>query len=76
MKIKTGSQYVGYFYYREHLNWAAQNLRVGRGLDIAALDLQHKLKPLLHSSQQQLTMRSFGIYNSSCGSVVLFVKFP
>jgi len=39
MKIRTGCQYVGYFYYSEHLNWAAQNLRLGRGLDIADLDL-------------------------------------
>ena len=38
MKIRTGCQYVGYFYYSEHLNWAAQNLRLGRGLDIAALE--------------------------------------
>jgi len=43
MKVRTGCQYVGYFYYSEHLNWAAQNLRLGhmrpagRGLDIAAL---------------------------------------
>jgi len=40
MKIRTGCQYVGYFYYSEHLNWAAQNLRLGRGLDIAVLDEQ------------------------------------
>jgi len=30
-----------------------------------ALDLQQKLKPFLHSSQDQMTMRFFlGIYNS------------
>ena len=29
---------MGYFYYSENLNWAAQNLRLGRGLDIVALD--------------------------------------
>jgi len=28
---------MGYFYYSENLNWAAQNLRLGRGLDIADL---------------------------------------
>jgi len=44
IKIRTGCQYVGYFYYSENLNWAAQNLRLGRmrpealGLDIAGLD--------------------------------------
>jgi len=44
IKIRTGCQYMGYFYYySEKLNWAAQNLRlghmrpVGRGLDIAGL---------------------------------------
>jgi len=40
MKIRTGCQYVGYFYYSEHLNCATQNLRLGRvgcGLDIAEL---------------------------------------
>ena len=35
IKIRTGFQYVGYFYYSENLNWGAQNLRLGRGLDIA-----------------------------------------
>jgi len=25
------------FFYSEHLNWAAQNLRLGRGLDIAVI---------------------------------------
>jgi len=44
IKIRIGCQYVGYFYYSENLNWAAQNLRLGRmppdgrGLDIAELD--------------------------------------
>ena len=37
IKIRTGCQYVGFFYYSENLNWAAQNLRLVRGLDIAAL---------------------------------------
>jgi len=37
VKIRTGCQYIGYFYYRENFNWAAQNLRLGRGLDIADL---------------------------------------
>jgi len=30
IKIRTGCQYVGYFYYSENLNWAAQNLELGR----------------------------------------------
>jgi len=38
IKIRTGFQYVGYFY-SENLNWATQNLRLGRGLDIAFLSL-------------------------------------
>jgi len=33
-----GCQYAGYFYYSENLNRATQNLRLGSGLDIAALD--------------------------------------
>jgi len=42
MKIRIGCQYVGYFHYSIHLNWAAKKLRLGcmlsagRGLDIAA----------------------------------------
>jgi len=28
-KVRTGCQYVGYFYYSENLNWAAQNLLLG-----------------------------------------------
>jgi len=28
MKIRTGCQYVGYFRYSEHLNWAARVLSV------------------------------------------------
>ena len=34
IKIRTGC-HVGYFYYSENLNWPAQNLRLGHGLDIA-----------------------------------------
>jgi len=37
IKIRKGSQYVRYFNYSANLNWAAQNLRQGRGLDIAGL---------------------------------------
>jgi len=37
IKIRTGCQYVGYFYYRNNLNCAAQNLHLGCGLDIAGL---------------------------------------
>jgi len=35
IKIRKGCQYAGYFYYSENPNWAAQNLRLGRELDIA-----------------------------------------
>jgi len=35
IKTRTGCQCVGYFYYSENLNWAAQNSRLGHGLDIA-----------------------------------------
>jgi len=38
MKTRTGCQYVGYFHYSENLNWAAQNLRLSRGLDVAGLE--------------------------------------
>jgi len=37
VKIRTGWQHTGYFYYSENLNLAAQNLHLGRGLDIADL---------------------------------------
>jgi len=37
IKIRTGCQYVGYLYYSENLNWAAQSLLLGHGLDIAAI---------------------------------------
>ena len=36
-KIRTGFQFVGYLHYSKNPNWAAQNLRLGRGLDIADL---------------------------------------
>jgi len=29
-KIRTGCQYVGYFYYSENLNWAANLPKLGR----------------------------------------------
>jgi len=38
IKTSTGCQYVGYLYYSENLKWAAQNLRLGRGLDMAGLN--------------------------------------
>jgi len=38
VKIRTGCQYIGYSYYSKNLNWAAQNLRLGHGLDIAGLE--------------------------------------
>ena len=37
MKIRTGCEYVGYFYYSENLNWATQNFRMGRGSRMAEL---------------------------------------
>jgi len=37
IESRTGCQYVVYFYYSKNLNRAAQNLRLGRGLDIAGL---------------------------------------
>jgi len=40
INIRIGYQYAGYSYYSENLNWAAQNLRLGRGLDIAGLASQ------------------------------------
>jgi len=39
IKLRTVCQYVGYFHYSENLHWATQNLRLGGGLDIAALQL-------------------------------------
>jgi len=36
-KIRTGCQYIGYICYSENLNGAAQNLGLGRGLDITDL---------------------------------------
>jgi len=30
IKIRTGCQCIGYFYYSVNLIWAAQNLRLGR----------------------------------------------
>jgi len=43
IKIRTSCQYEGFFYYSENLNWAAQNLRLGRGLDTADLNLSCSL---------------------------------
>jgi len=37
-KIRTGCQYAGYLYCSKNLKWAAQNLPMGRRLDIAALE--------------------------------------
>jgi len=37
VKVRTSCQYVGFFYYSENLNWAAQNTRLGSWLDIAEL---------------------------------------
>jgi len=41
---KAGCQYVRYFYYSEDLNWSALNHRLGRGLDIAGLDVNDTCK--------------------------------
>jgi len=30
IKLRTGCQYLGYFYYSVNLNWAAQNIQLGR----------------------------------------------
>ena len=53
IKIRTGCQYVGYFYCSEILNWAVQNLRLSRGLDIAASEnfMQIKVEALGHRRQ-------------------------
>jgi len=40
IKLRTSFQYVEYFYYSQNLNWAAQNLWLGRGLNIAVLEQQ------------------------------------
>jgi len=37
IKMRKDFQFVGCFYYSENINWAAQILHLGRGLDIAAL---------------------------------------
>jgi len=39
IKIRTGWYYVGYLYYSANPNMATQNLRLGRMLDIAGLEL-------------------------------------
>jgi len=49
IRIKTGCQWVGCLYYSENRNRAAQNIRLGSGLDIAgpaATSSNH-----LHSSE-------------------------
>jgi len=38
IKVRT-SCHVGYFYHSENLNWAAQNLRLGRELDITVSNI-------------------------------------
>jgi len=38
LEIRTSCQYIKYVYYRENLNWAAQDLRLGLRLDISALE--------------------------------------
>jgi len=55
IKIRKGCRYVGYFYYSENLNWAAQNLRLGRGLDIADLDKNDKNNKLQAISSKFLS---------------------
>ena len=53
MKIRTCC-HVGYFYHSENLNWAAQNLRLGRGLDITGLT-----HPVLLNSKKSKCWRLF-----------------
>jgi len=53
MKIRTGCQYVGYIYYTDNLNWAAQNLRLGRGLDIAGVNPLAPTQTTLSSRKTQ-----------------------
>ena len=46
IKIRTGCLYIGYLYYSKNLlgRTKSQNLRLGRGLDIAGIDLSGTLK--------------------------------
>jgi len=43
IKIRTGCQNIRYFYCSEKLYWAARKLRLGRGLDVAAVDIAVRL---------------------------------
>jgi len=65
MKIRTGYKYVGYFHYSEQINWAAQNLRLGRGLGIAAL-----------GGSASLTTRERQLLRSQLPLFLLLFRFP
>jgi len=60
-KIKT-FHYVGYLYYKENLNWAAQNLRLGRmwlavGHTVAT---QERIERYFESYKPQIKNRLLG----------------
>jgi len=49
---------MGCFYYSVNLNWAAQNLGLGRGLDIAALE---RIERYFEGYKSQIKNRLAGI---------------
>ena len=59
IKIQTGCHYVGYLYYSENLldRTKPQNLRLGRGLDIAGIDLSGTLKNWVNGFVFSITAR-------------------
>ena len=75
IKTRTGCQYVGYFYYSENLNWAAQNPRLGcmratgHGLDIADLN---KLVTVNYTRN----MAKFCLYQEKNEHTKRFQKIP
>jgi len=71
MKIRIGFQYVGYFHYSKHLNWATQNLRLGHGLDIADLNL-HTKGYLAESLRVVLFCLCFSSFTSTISQKLLY----
>ena len=63
IEIRTGCQYVGYFYYSQNLNLAAQDPRLGRGLDIVVHMYRHNAKCLCCWQ-----------FNFSCEHMMLFTS--